>query len=216
MAWEVAALTGWRQPPLVEVDGPGPVAACSAARRAVARGADLLVSWGSAGALCGARPGEIVLPDAVVDGSGTRHDCAAGPRRRLARRIAGIARVHDGLVYAAPSPVADAAEKRAIGARTGAVAVDMESAAVAGVAAAEGIAFLVLRAIVDPVHRSVPPLATRALDGPRTRPFRVAAGLLESPGQFGALLALAFAARRTRRTLAACADRLEPEFNSRS
>ncbi len=211
MAWEVRALRRWKRRPVIEVDGPGPGAARVAAERAVARGARWLCSWGSAGSLGDAASGDIVIADAILDPAGIRWVCDPDSARQLLRLLADIAPMHCGVVYSADEPIAGVAAKRAIAERTGALAVDMESAAVAGVAAQAGLPFAALRVIVDAADRSVPSAAIAALDGPRPRGFRIARGLLESPGQIGPLIALARAAGRARRTLGVCARRLEIE-----
>lgn len=216
MAWELAPLARWRAPPLFEADGAGPDAARAAARHAIERGAGLLVSWGSAGALGGASPGEIVVADAVVDAAAgdrpVRHACDPSLVVQFAAALSGMGVVHRGLVCSVPAPVREPIDKAEMRRRTGAVAVDMESAAVAAVAARAGLRFAVVRVIVDAADQVVPAAALAGLDGPDTRPLRVAAGLLESPAQLLPLLRLAASARRARRALAECARRLEREF----
>jgi len=55
-------------------------------------------------------------------------------------------------------------EKRELGAATGAIAVDMESAAIAAVAAAHGLPFLAVRTIADPLSMRLPEAVTVALN----------------------------------------------------
>jgi len=73
----------------------------------------------------------------------------------------------------------------------------------------------VVRVIVDHSDRAVPAAAIAGMDGTRTRPGRVLAGLLRSPLQTGNLIALGLAARRARRTLRACAPLLASLFDRR-
>jgi hypothetical protein len=84
----------------------------------------------------------------------------------------------------------------------------MESAAVARAAEEAGIDWVCVRAIVDAADVDVPPAALAGMDGPKARPGRVLAALLESPRQLAAVLRLAGAARRARRALVACARAL--------
>jgi hypothetical protein len=94
-----------------------------------------------------------------------------------------------GAILGLDRMVLSTAEKAALHARTGAVAVDMESHRVAVAAAAAGLPVLAVRAIGDPAGRALPALAARALgeDGrPRIGP--VVAGLLRRPGDLAALL----------------------------
>lgn len=193
---------------LIEIAGPGPAAAAAGAERAVARGADLLISWGSAGALGAAESGSIVLASGVLDTA--RHRFAADARlsNALASALHGVATVHRAELVSTESPVTTPGGKRRLAESSGAIAVDMESAAIAGVAGRSGLPLVVVRVIVDGRNHRVPPCAMAGMDGARTRPGRVLAGLLKSPGEMPGLLALALAARQARRTLAACSARL--------
>lgn len=220
MTWELAPLARWRAPPIAEARGAGPDAARAASERAIERGAGLLVSWGSAGALDGLRPGDLVVADAVVEiaagnsaGADQDHECSPALADRLAAALARLGPVNRGRLCSVADPACGPAAKTELHRRSGAIAVDMESAAVAAAAARAGLAFAVVRVIVDAADQVVPSVALAGLDGPRTRPLRVAAGLLESPAQAFPLLRLAASARRARRVLAGCARRLETEFS---
>ena len=93
--------------------------------------------------------------------------------------------------------------KRRAHAQTGAVIVDLESAAVARSAAAAGIAFIVVRAVADAAGRALPPAALMPLTAAGTPDFsRLAAAVLRRPGQIARLIGLA---RDTRKGLAALA-----------
>lgn len=193
---------------LIEITGPGAAAAAAGAERAIARGADALISWGSAGALGPAEPGAIVLPPAILDSLQQRVATDAGIADALARAFRDVATIHRADLVSVDSPVTTASGKRALAEDSGAIAVDMESAAIAGAAARAGLPLGVVRVIVDGRDHCVPPCAIAGMDGARTRPGRVFAGLVKSPGEALELLILALAARRARRTLAACAARL--------
>lgn len=190
---------------LFETTGPGPAAAADGARRAVAFGAKCLVSWGAAGALRHGEPGDIVLAERVIDDSLREIATDASLTETLARALEPVAPIHRGTLVSAPDPVTSVAGKRALAEASGAIAVDMESAAIADVASASGLPFVVVRVIVDRSDRAVPAAAIAGMDGSRTRPGRVLAGLLKSPGETGDLVALGMAARRARRTLRDCA-----------
>jgi len=193
---------------LIETTGPGPAAAAAGARRALARGAQVLMSWGSAGALGPVESGDIVLPAAVVDGRGRRYATDAVLVDALASGWRGVADIHRADLVSTEAPVTSTAAKRALARASGAIAVDMESAAIAAAAARAGVPLVIVRVVVDARHHCVPKCAIDAMDGPRTRPVRVFAGLVKSPTDASDLLALALAARRARRTLRACAARL--------
>jgi len=64
-------------------------------------------------------------------------------------------RYHLGPIVTADQIVLMAKEKRDLAARSGALAVDMESAAIAAAAAARSVPFLAIRAILDPVEEDL-------------------------------------------------------------
>jgi len=167
----------------------------AAAERLVASGVDALLSFGLAGGLDPAlRPGALVVPLAVRTG-GRR--IAADPA--LSARLGGV---EVPLLLGAAHAVASAADKRLQFRQTRAVAVDLESGAVARVAAAHGLPFAVLRAICDPAERSLPPAAVLALDATgRIALPAVLRSLAGNPLQIGALVGLARQAGRARRAL---------------
>ncbi len=77
--------------------------------------------------------------------------------------------------------------------RTGAIAVDMESAIILAVARERGLAAIVVRGVSDTADQSLPPGLARLVDaGGQTRPARAAALVLRRP----ALLGQAWALRR--------------------
>ncbi|MDR3530287.1 MAG: hypothetical protein P4L90_07030, partial [Rhodopila sp.] len=87
-------------------------------------------------------------------------------------------------------------------------AIDLESGAMARVAEAHGLPFIVVRAICDPAERDLPPAALVALDpegGIGLIP--VLRSVLKQPNQLPGLLALARDAGRARRALIGLAER---------
>ncbi len=148
---------------IVVCDGPGPDRARRAAERAVADGAEALLSFGLAGGLDPALPpGHLVVANAVIGEDGTRAATDDAWRDRLVAEI-GPEGVSVAALAAAAGPVVSVAEKRRLAAATGAVAVDMESLPVAAVARAAGIPFLAVRAVADPAGRAIPPSALAGL-----------------------------------------------------
>ena len=144
--------------------------------------------------LCGGldprlRPGDIVIPDAVVDGD-ERWPVDPGLRALLGEGEGGA--LYAGEVLVSPK------DKRHTHRTLGAVAVDVESAAVARA----GVPFAVLRAVCDPAGRGLPRVAQVALDGRgRINALRVTAAILVRPHQLPALFMLARDAARARRAL---------------
>jgi adenosylhomocysteine nucleosidase len=169
-----------------------PAGAARAARWLISQGATSLVSFGLAGALDPAlRPGDLVIPRTVL---------CAEKRFTVTPQWTPTCE----LLFAADHVLATAANKHAAWAATNASAVDLESGAVAQVAAEAGIGFSVLRAICDPAERDLPPAALLALDGAgRIGMLRVLASVAAQPQQIPALLRLAQDASAARRGLLA-------------
>ncbi len=164
-----------------------------------------LLSFGYCGALApDLRAGDLVIATEVVDTHGQRWTCDAGLQERL------LAAAADQDLTARPGrlavPEAAAATRRAkarLAQATGALAIDLESAAVARLAAEAELPFAVLRAVLDETATPLPPLALTAVDPEtgRTRPRPLLLGLLASPGQLPALLRLGRARAAARASL---------------
>jgi len=192
----------------VEIAGPGAEAARCGARRLLDRGARLLLSWGTAGALADFAPGTLLLPRSVCGDAGLELCLNVDAGAILARRFYGIAPLQTGLLCSVARPLTAVAEKRALQARTGATAIDMETHAIAMEAAAAGVEMAAVRVVVDGRDMIVPEAALAALDGPALRIDRLLLSLLRRPGQLRALLELARASRRADTVLRGCAKRL--------
>lgn len=123
---------------------------------------DLAVSAGFACALASSQVGDLligseVVPLGVAGMSEQAVPCAGGYRDVAidAARAAGVA-AHAGRFVTVPRVVWLAEEKRRAAAETGAVGLDMESAAIGAPAAANGVPFLVVRAASDLVDEDLP------------------------------------------------------------
>lgn len=96
--------------------------------------------------------------------------------------------------------ITSAQDKAALASRFTAVAVDMESAAIARVCAEHGVPFAAIRAISDTADESLPPVVTRFFDtNGQLRYVAVMAAILTEPSLIGKLR------RLQRQTQTACA-----------
>jgi len=164
--------------------------AASLARGLIERGAGGLVSFGLAGGLDpDLMPGTLMLPGLVLLPDGRALPVDPAWRRRAA---ALLPEARSAALAGSDRALAGVADKAALRAAGGAASVDMESHAVAAVAAAAGLPFLVIRAIADPAGRALPPAALAGLspDG-GIRPWAVLLSLVRRPDQFLALVRLA-------------------------
>jgi hopanoid-associated phosphorylase len=199
---EAAVARSMVAPADVAVSGGRSSRAVSVTDALIAGGCTGLVSFGIAGGLAPDAPtGTLVLANRVVDGAhGYACDSAWVGRVAGALGRAGLA-VSGGAVAASPVVATTPGAKAKLRGASGAVAVDMESGAVAAAAMRAGLPFLVLRAIADPAERALPSAVTVGLrkDG-SSDPLAVLAALARAPGQLFGVIA---AARDTARALAA-------------
>jgi adenosylhomocysteine nucleosidase len=147
------------------LSGIGAHNAMRAAERLLACGVTRLDNWGVAGALvAGLAPGDVLIPERIryADGDPGFATDPAGSAF-LVEAFAGALRVRRGVLWSAQHPVTSQTDRRTLAARSGAVAVDMEAAAVAAVAARAHLPFVAMKAICDPATRDVPGRIARTL-----------------------------------------------------
>jgi adenosylhomocysteine nucleosidase len=182
-----------------------------AARRLVEAGAHGLVSWGCAAALSPKlKTGDLCLPARVVDGRARQWPAAAAWHRRARHALEDTGEVCTEPLFSADRPAASTADKHDLAAASGAVAVDMESAAVASVASEFGLPFIAVRAIADPADMPLPAAVIRAADATgAVRRSALLVDLLSHPGEIASVVRLAWQFRAALRTLTRAAARLD-------
>lgn len=195
---------------VVEVCGPGQDRARKAALELIGAGCDGLLSWGLAGGLAPElAPGALIIANRVVDGLSTTIDTDETLAQELGRRLAAV-NPRGGAVLSVTSPLTRAIQKCAGYERSAALAVDMESAGIAGIARGAGRAFAAIRAVVDPADFEVPGAALAGMDeNGATRPLDTLAALLKVPSELPAVIRLARHYRAAIDTLGRCASCLE-------
>jgi adenosylhomocysteine nucleosidase len=152
-------------------------------------GAAGLVSFGISGGLSpGLAPGTLVCARTVLAADSTRYATDNIWRARMPAWLSAL----DGDVFGTDAIVGTVAEKAALRARTGAIAVDLESAVVARAAARVGLPFIVIRAIADPAERDLPAAAYIRLtrDGAPNL-GKILGSVAGEPGQIATLIRLA-------------------------
>lgn len=165
--------------------GMGAERAAKAAQKLLDDGAAALVSWGTCGALQSELfAGDVVLPHAVQDEAGTRYETDARWRTRVRAALSPeLGSAHEGVLISVSRPWGTVEEKKRGGA-AGAAVVDMESAAVARVAAGADVPFLAIRVIVDAVDVVIPAAAVAGVDAlGRLRAWPFTLQMLRRPGQ---------------------------------
>ncbi|HET7757220.1 MAG TPA: hypothetical protein VFK87_08190, partial [Steroidobacteraceae bacterium] len=177
---------------LLVVSGMGPVAARQGARRLIEAGAGALMSWGMAGGLDPAlATGTLLLPSEVVSPEGGVFPTARAWRERLCTALAASRPVCVGRLLTCREPIGTAAGKASAFHRTAAAAVDMESFAVAEVAARGGLPFIAVRVIVDAAGDALPRALLAAAAGTgAVHAGRLLGGLARAPADLPALIRL--------------------------
>jgi hopanoid-associated phosphorylase len=184
-----------------------------ALNEAVARGCAGIVSFGTAGGLApDLAPGTLIVASSVHSPLGiVETDLHWSARIATALGATPLAaKLRRGPMAGVGAPLVGAADKAALHASTGALAVDMESHLAAAIAEANGLPFAVCRAIVDPAWRTLPSAATAGLrDDGTTAIVPILRELARQPSQLGGLLQLAADARAARASLVAGREALE-------
>jgi adenosylhomocysteine nucleosidase len=199
-------LSALRGGELLAVSGMGGRLAAAASRRLVEAGASRLMSFGLAGGLDPSlRAGSIVLPCEVVSRAGARFSTSIEWRERLGLAIGNTRPVAGGKLLASAQSIDAVADKSAAFRDTGAVAVDMESLAIAEVADDARVPFVALRAIVDTALDALPGAVVAASRGGQVNIPRLIAGLAAAPLDLPALIRLARRYRAAMRSLTAAA-----------
>jgi len=202
----VVAVTGLRfegriaaGPGVTTIASGGDAEALTAALgHALTQGATAFLSFGIAGGLARAEPGTWLVADAVI-ARASRWPVDAAWAAVLALRLPGALR---GDIAGTDSIIGAPADKHALGAATGALAVDTESHIVATFAAAHGVPFAVFRVIADPAGRALAPAACQGMQPDGTINQRAVLGaVLRAPGQLPLLLRNAADTRRALRAL---------------
>ena len=186
------------------VSGMGGAAAAAGARRLVQAGAGALMSWGLAGGLDPAlAAGTIVLPSEVLSPEGAVFPTSDAWREQLHGAIAASQAVCSGRLLTCRELIGAPADKQRVGRQMSAAAVDMESLAIAEIAAANSLPFLALRAIVDTAADALPPvLSAAAGEAGATGVARLLGALARAPTELPAFVRLLGRYRAASRALA--------------
>jgi adenosylhomocysteine nucleosidase len=158
--------------------------------------AALGVSGVSGGLDPGLAPGDLVLADSIIQENPDtdRHIWEGNPKFVETSYDALIAKgipAYRGPIISVQKPVLSARDKQALFTRTSALAVDMESAAVAAAASKASIPFFALRAVCDAAARSIPTEIFDCLNqAGRVRPLHLFWTLLLSPTLISDLLCM--------------------------
>jgi len=197
--------------------GAGANNAEAAAQLLIAQGATRLISWGCAGALsANLTSGDLVLADELIDADGVIISIDHEWHRRVktvlektACQSSGFA-LRCGSLLESKTLVATSRDKQQLHRQSAAIALDMESVAVAKVARAHALPFLVIRAIADPVTMDLPQAVSHALNEQGDVQLgKLLTYLLTHPSELKGLITLGQHFNAAKRTLKLVANQLE-------
>ena len=209
------SLTPLPQGHWLAVSGAGPDAAERHAQTLVAQGVSGLISWGCAAALHEAlAPGSLLLPDRILSAQGIYHAVDLDWHARVKAVLELQHAPRTEVLIESTEVVASAEDKRALHYASGAYSVDMESAAVARLAAVRNLPFLVVRSVADPAGLDFPPALLNALN-PRgdVRMGPLLAGLLRQPRAISGLMSLGRHFNAAMKTLHSARSLLGEDFH---
>ena len=137
------------------------------------------------------QPGHLVLAEQIHGEDDQFHPTDTAWRTRLAEGLPANLTMASGIIRESRRVLGTRTEKAALQQKTGALAVDMESGAIARTAGSHQLPFLAVRAIADPAGMDFPAAVTRSLN-PRgdVRMIELLGHLARRPGQIPDLIRL--------------------------
>ncbi len=203
------------QRPLIRSVGADTLRARDAAKELLLQGCRGLLSFGLAGGIAPTlTAGDLIIPKDVITTDGRRFVPDAAWLNGLQDKLAKGIDINVSSLAGSNCAVTTVAAKRALRDSTGAVAVDLESHAVADLASASGVPFLVVRAVADAYDRTVPGwIVNKGVDeNGQIRPLPLLAALASRPYTLPALIVLAGDSRKAFATLRRVALLAGPGF----
>lgn len=149
---------------LLTCSGAGSENAARASQLLISKGAKRLISWGCAAALKkDLNPGDLILPKSLT--TEARETISIdSPWLDYTLEKLSAPTPKTGLLAESHFIVANSADKQTIHTQSGAIALDMESIAIAQTAHQHNYPVLVIRSIADPVTMSLPKAVSHALN----------------------------------------------------
>ena len=165
---------------------------------------DGLISFGTAGALANElRSGDILLPEKILDSSGKVHLVSSAWHDKVSQQLANSPTiVHNGDLLTSTNIIADADSKKVLAKKTGALAVDMESALITQIAHSQQLPTITLRVIIDESTTCIPEKILKNTNayGQANIPA-ILASILQNPLLVRDLLTLASAFEKAKKTM---------------
>jgi adenosylhomocysteine nucleosidase len=192
----------------------GPEQARLAGRSLLEEGVTALLSWGGAAALNDRlTAGGLVLPEQVIAADNTMFAVDPSWHQSLYRHLSNKFLIFTEPIVESRVVVTSSLHKGDLFKRSGAIAVDMESAALARLAKELRIPYVVIRSIVDTARMTIPKSLLDAIDETgQIRLLELGHRLIRHPDEWPAVIKLARNFRSAQSTLIQVARQLSEDF----
>jgi len=196
---------------LIAYSGTGAKNAQSAAKLLIETGATGLISWGCAAALIPElNSGDLILPKQLVSHQQQILQVNERWLKQLQNTLKPEIESYEGQLAESLEMVTTQAAKQQLQQQTTAIAVDMESVAMAEVATKNNLPFLVIRTIADTVFMDLPQAISYALDEQgQVQLSRLLFFILTHPQEIPALIKLGLHFNKAQNKLKAVAKHLD-------
>jgi len=155
----------------------------------------------------------LILPEKIFASDQSAYAVDPLWHERLFQRLKGHLDLYREAIVESVKVLVSCPEKSALWRRTGAVATDMESASIAGVAKKRRMPFLTIRAITDPAEMPLTSSLLHAVDEfGRVRLCKLGQGLMRNPRDLFGLMRLMQNFRTARAVLAVAFLRAGSQF----
>ncbi|MDD4913778.1 MAG: phosphorylase [Methylococcales bacterium] len=191
--------------------GAGSENAENAAGLLLSRGANRLISWGCAAALLPQlKPGDLLIPEQVLSAQNQTFSADKQWLQAVRQHLPATLPVTGGTLLESRAIVAKGVEKQLIHNKTGAVALDMETAGIFRAAQKAGAPALAVRTVADPADMDLPLAVVHALNSEgRVEINKLLRFLLGHPWEIPALIRLGLHFRAAQNTLITVAKQLD-------
>ncbi len=198
--------------------GIGPEKALAAGRALIENGAGAILSWGCATALeDGLKPGSIFLPQSIFHHNGRESPVNKSWHERLSRTLSSsnLEIIALGPLAESPTILKNNHQRSALKNKTGALAADMESAALALAAEEKNAPFMAIRVIADCADDPIPEFVSHSIDEwGRIKWFRFFSSALLRPGEWKNLVRLNRHFKSSVAAMKAVCDQAGPDFQA--
>lgn len=149
---------------LVTLSGAGSENASAAAQGLIDKGAKQLISWGCAGALAPhLKAGDLLIPSAILTKDNIQLTSQLNWSNQIIAQLEPGIKCYNGRLFESVAVISLAHDKAEQYQQTAALAVDMESGAVARIAKQANIPFVAIRSIADLANQDLPKVIAHAM-----------------------------------------------------